>query len=362
VRSSRRPAISAIISSLMKPNSSCAYINIGISALRLTGYAFCSRSNRAVSCGEICIVIFVYIPVLIISALLRFSVCRFTRLRLADLSIDVPENNIDGSDAGNHIRQQLPFDNPGQRLQIHERRRAEMAAQRLRRPIAGNVTAEFPTRRFDGNVCISRRWRKALGENLEMVDESFHFSLHLFAFGRNDARSLGTNGALISDFRHGLFDDFETLANLGNADHVPAIAIGIGARRNIEIEFFVAGIRKKLAIVVSQACRAQRWSAHAVSDGVFKFDYADVLQARQPDAVLGEQRFVFIDTAGHHFQKAADNAAPACGWFEGPPADADVAGHHALAGETFKNFKDLFTLAEAIKKDGHGAHVDSVRA
>src|SRR5258705_8079465 len=127
-----------------------------------------------------------------------------------------------------------------------------MAAQWFRRAVAGNVATEFATRRFDRYVGISRRWRKALSENFEMVDERFHFSLHLFALGRNDARSLGADGALISDFGHGLFDNFEAFANLRDANHVAAIAVGIGARGNIEIEFFVAGVRKKLAIIVSQ--------------------------------------------------------------------------------------------------------------
>jgi hypothetical protein len=37
-----------------------------------------------------------------------------------DLSVNVPEHDVNRSDAGNHVRQQLPFDNAGQRLQIYK--------------------------------------------------------------------------------------------------------------------------------------------------------------------------------------------------------------------------------------------------
>jgi len=38
----------------------------------------------------------------------------------ADLSVDVPEHNVNRPNAGNHVRQQLPFDDAGQRLQIYK--------------------------------------------------------------------------------------------------------------------------------------------------------------------------------------------------------------------------------------------------
>ncbi len=44
------------------------------------------------------------------------------------------------------------------------------------------------------------------------------------------------------------------------------------------------------------------------------------------------------------------------------PADAKVAGHHALAGEHFEDAQDVFALAEAVEEDRHGADIDGVRA
>src|SRR5579883_680838 len=44
------------------------------------------------------------------------------------------------------------------------------------------------------------------------------------------------------------------------------------------------------------------------------------------------------------------------------PADANVAGHHALAGEALEDLEDLFALAEAIEHHRHGSHIERVRA
>ncbi len=50
------------------------------------------------------------------------------------------------------------------------------------------------------------------------------------------------------------------------------------------------------------------------------------------------------------------------GGFESYSANADVAGHHALAGELFEDPQNLLALAEAIKKDAHRADIERVRA
>ena len=137
-----------------------------------------------------------------------------------------------------------PFHHERQRLQIDERRRAEMHAQRLWRAIAGDETAQLAARRFHGDKRFARRRRKAFRENLEMVDERFHLRLHLLALRRNDARGVGLDRALVGDLVHGLANDFQALAHLRHAHQVPRIAIGFRPRGHVEIEFFVGGIRE----------------------------------------------------------------------------------------------------------------------
>ena len=46
----------------------------------------------------------------------------------------------------------------------------------------------------------------------------------------------------------------------------------------------------------------------------------------------------------------------------GEAADAEVAGHHALAGDGLKEAENLFALAEGVEEDGERANVHGVRA
>src|SRR5437660_11175421 len=47
---------------------------------------------------------------------------------------------------------------------------------------------------------------------------------------------------------------------------------------------------------------------------------------------------------------------------ERQPADAEVAGHHPLAGDHLQDLEDLLALAEAIEENRHCAQIDGVRA
>jgi hypothetical protein len=102
-------------------------------------------------------------------------------------------------------------------------------------------------------------------------------------------------------------------------------------------------------------------TSHAQRDGVLGRDVADVFRAAHPNAVAGEQLFVFIDARRHHLQEFLDALPPTGRKIQSQPADANVAGHHALAGDKLKNLQDLFALAEAVKKDGHRAQIDGMR-
>src|SRR5581483_124760 len=44
------------------------------------------------------------------------------------------------------------------------------------------------------------------------------------------------------------------------------------------------------------------------------------------------------------------------------PANAEVRSHHALPANGFEQAENVLALAEAIKKDGHGADIESVSA
>src|SRR5207237_5885179 len=103
------------------------------------------------------------------------------------LPVDFSEHAVYRPDARDHVGNQLPFDELGQRLQIDERRGAEMHAKRLGRTVAGHEAAQLAARRLHGNKRLAGLRRKSLSENFEVVDERFHLRLHFFALRRDDS-------------------------------------------------------------------------------------------------------------------------------------------------------------------------------
>src|SRR5579863_8300998 len=125
-----------------------------------------------------------------------------------------------------------------------------MAAQRLLRTIARDEAAQFATRRFDRRIRLTRWWREAFGENLEVVDERFHLRLHLFATGRDDARRFGAERPFRREFVDRLANDLQALAHFRDADEIPGEAVRFGARGHVKLKFVVARIGKRLAKVM----------------------------------------------------------------------------------------------------------------
>src|SRR5579859_6514241 len=125
-----------------------------------------------------------------------------------------------------------------------------MRAQWFWRTVAGYKAAQFAAWRFHGHKSLAGRRRKPFRKNLEMIDERFHLGLHLFARWRHDARRVRPDWPLMADLRHRLAGNLQTFPHLGDADHVPPETIGIGARRDVKFEFFVAGIGEKFAVVI----------------------------------------------------------------------------------------------------------------
>src|SRR5260370_28823811 len=82
------------------------------------------------------------------------------------LPVHFSENNIDGPDAGDDVRDQLALNQLRQRLQIDVRRATEVNAEGLRRTVAGDETAQLPAWRFDSDKHLARRQRKTFCENL----------------------------------------------------------------------------------------------------------------------------------------------------------------------------------------------------
>ena len=86
------------------------------------------------------------------------------------------------------------------------------------------------------------------------------------------------------------------------------------------------------------------------------------LGAAGPDAVVGEQVFVLVDAAGEDVNELPDARGPTARRLERQPADAEIAGHHALAAEHFEDAQNVFALAEAVEEYAHRADIQRVRS
>src|ERR1035437_2862743 len=277
------------------------------------------------------------------------------------LPVRVTENEIHAADGRDHIRDQGPLHHFRHGLQVAETGRAHVYAVRVGGTVADHVIPEFAARRFNPLVDFAFGYAEALGNNLEMVNEGLHLGLHFFAVGEHDVGRVGFPRARGHSV-HGLEDDAHALPHFFQAHKVPRVDIAFGARGNFEIELLVTGVGRVLAGVDLQSGGAEHGAGDSEVEHVLERNHADALGAANPDAVVGQQVFVLIDAAGEDVDEGLDALVPAARRFQGQPADAEVAGHHALAAELFEDLEDLLALAEAIEEHRHGADIEGVRA
>src|SRR5205823_3834943 len=88
----------------------------------------------------------------------------------------------------------------------------------------------------------------------------------------------------------------------------------------------------------------------------------DPLGTFYPDRIRGKQIFIFVHALRKHGSELSYFVVEIERWFQRQPAHTKVRGHHALAGDHLEDAENVFALAEAIKEDGHGAHVERMRS
>src|ERR1035437_2861085 len=275
--------------------------------------------------------------------------------------VRVAENEIHAADGRDHIRDQGALHHSRHGLEIAETGRAHVYAVRVGGSVAHHVVSEFAARRFNHLVDLAFGYAEALGNDLEMVNQGLHLGLHFFAVGQHDVRRVRLPGAR-GHTVHGLADDAHALPHFFEAHQVTRVDIVLGARGNFEIELLVAGVGCVLAGVYLQSGGAQHGPGDRQVQHVLQRNHADAHGAAHPDTVGGQQVLILIDAAGEDVDECFDALVPPARWFQGQPADAEVAGHHALAAELFEDLEDLLALAEAVEEHRHGADIESVRA
>jgi DNA-binding SARP family transcriptional activator/tetratricopeptide (TPR) repeat protein/Mrp family chromosome partitioning ATPase len=92
--------------------------------------------------------------------------------------IDTADARIDARDRGDHVRDHAAFAHCWYRLQMTERRIAEVNAVGPGSALADHVSAELTARRLNRHVRLAGRNPESLGHKLEVVDERFHRLAH----------------------------------------------------------------------------------------------------------------------------------------------------------------------------------------
>ena len=241
---------------------------------------------------------------------------------------------------------------------------------------------------FDRGISLAGRHVETFGEQLEMVDQLFHVGLHGFARRCGDLVVVGDDRAGIgAQPLHALHDDAVGLAHLGHAHQVAVVAVAGLANRNVEIHLAVSVVGLFFAQVPGNARAAQHRAREPQVEGPLGCHHADTHGALFPDAVVGQQGFVFVHLTrkilaevGHEIEQAAlpvlvelGNRARILdlaglvlrhrvGQVAVHPTGADVGCMHTCARHRLVHVEQGLALAKAVDQDVHRAAVETMRA
>src|SRR5258708_32010424 len=156
----------------------------------------------------------------------------------AQSPVDLSEHDIERAEDGRDVGQQVALADEIHRLQMRETRRADLAFVGLVGAVGDQVDAELALRRLDRGVDFAGRHMKALGVELEVMDQCLHRTLHLAPARRENLvildrnRPLPVGGAqLVGALSH----DAHGLAHFFHADAGAVGAIARFAHRDVGI-------------------------------------------------------------------------------------------------------------------------------
>ena len=154
-----------------------------------------------------------------------------------------------------------------------------------------------------------------------------------------------------------LLDDAHRLAHFFHADQVPVVGVAVCAGRNFEIEFGVSRVRLGFPQIPLHAAGAQHRTGHAERNAIGGRDHANIPGALNPDAVGGEQRFVFVDLRREERQKILYVFFEAGVSLILAAADTKRVRGQPRAAILFENLENLFAIPERIKQRRHRADI-----
>ena len=163
---------------------------------------------------------------------------------------------------------------------------------------------------------------------------------------------------MLNALRH----DFAALTHLLDPDPVAIVRVAVFADRNAPFHLIVGAVGFIFAKVVIDARAAQRGTAEAETEGIFRRNDRDPLGAGQPDPVFFQQEVALVN-----FRRKLPNEFSELGnefgcQIQFHATDAVPAGGQPCATELIKPVEQNFTVPERVEENRHGADVERLGA
>src|SRR5207249_1419765 len=131
---------------------------------------------------------------------------------------------------------------------------------------------------------------------------------------------------------------------------------------DFEIGIWICGVWLRFAQIPFHATGAQHRAGHAEPFAICRRNKPNAPGALHPDAIRGQQLFVFVNLRGDEFQELLYVFFKSLVRFVLASADAKGVSGQARAAILLKNLEDLFPIAESIKKRRDGTDIERMRS
>ena len=241
---------------------------------------------------------------------------------------------------------------------------------------------------LDSGIGFALGDMKALGEQLEMMNQAFHVRLHRLTLRRRHLVVVRDHWAWVGlQPCHALPDDVIGLLHLLHAHQVAVIAVAGGTHRHIEVHQAVNLIGLLFAQVPCHTRAAQHRSAKPHIESPLGAHHPDAHGALFPDAVVGQQRVVLPQVLGEALGEVVNEIQQrsltvavelsntpgianlvglvlrhGVGQVAVNPARAEIGRMHARAADGFVHVKQVFAFAKGVDQDGRAAAIIAMRA
>src|SRR5581483_2494887 len=123
----------------------------------------------------------------------------------------------------------------------------------------------------------------------------------------------------------------------------------------------VTRIREGFANIPGYTATAQHRTARPIANGIFLTQEGNAFGALQPELVIGEQIVILLQTLREDIGKCLHLVVESERQIGLEATRADIAGHHAHAGNVFKDIQDHLAFAEAVEEDALRTQVERAR-